>query len=343
MSPVFSKFDIFGIPVIAAIVILAVSLTGCVRLTDSQGNELTLKYEKLEGFKSFSVNQLAAPSSSVFKAVVKGSIYETGEYMTVFGTCLDGDDNPVNGTYALFNAWYPNGTQFIFNDSMSSIYGSPGYYLHNSVMEAVEGTYLTSMECRIIGDNVTKALAFGEWQNPYWVRRIALLNESISDISVQLENVTLELGNMSFEIGQGFNITWDKIDQINATLTEQYLDLNQSIYYVATVANASVDRNDSYLASLILGFIGNFTQNNSGNSINYEVIREDSVIYSQNWQIKLRAVDSGRIIAFPDSLCYINTTQTPTPTLMSVQGSHWVFNEVVWVWSYGYNVACQFA
>lgn len=319
----------------------SVLLTSCVNITDENGNQLDWK--KSGAYYAFS-GVGSIEGTSELRAIVKGSIYETGEYMSVFGTCLNGEDNPINGTYASFSAWYPNGTQFVFNISMPELSGNPGYHLHQSYMQNVQGTYLTSMECRITGDNVTKALAFGEWQNPYWVYRLNLLNQSLSDVSSQLINVSLQINNVSVEIGQGFNITWDKLDQLNATINNTFISLNESIYYVATVANSSVDRNDSYLALLILNLTGNLFGNNSGNPLSYEIVREDAQVYMRDWGIRVNAVDTNTddVIQYPDSLCYINTTHTPT-TLMTPNGNQWRFNEVIRSFSYSYSISCQFA
>ena len=317
-----------GRKVIFCLVLCSLALTGCIRLTDEFGREVDLRYSNEDGFRSFAATELPPPNN-VFKALVKGSIYESGEFMSVFGTCLDGEDNPVNGTYALFSAWYPNGTQFIFNQSMADVLGSPGYYLHNSYMENVQGTYLTSMECRITGDPVTKALAFGEWQNPYWVYRLELLNGTLTDISNDIE--------------RGFNITWDRLDQINATLNQSFYDLNQSIYYVATVANASVDRNDSYLALLIQNLTGIINVNNTGNSLDYDIITESNKVYMKGWTIKIRAKDDdGQTIRYPESMCYITTSQTPI-TLMDVQGEHWKYTETILSLTHTHTITCQYA
>ena len=77
-------------------------------------------------------------------ANVKGSIYGSGEIMSVFGTCVDMNYVPIN-TSAYFSAWYPNGTQFISNTSMTQL--QIGYFLYTGPMSVQKGTYLTEMEC----------------------------------------------------------------------------------------------------------------------------------------------------------------------------------------------------
>lgn len=326
------------------LLVVSVTVTGCVKITDGNGADVPLKLVRGDQFSSFALGDTPSTEESRFKAMLKGSIYETGEFMSVFGACLDGEDNPINGTYAQFNAWYPNGTQFIFNTSMSELIGNPGYYLHQSYMENVQGTYLTNMECRITGDNSTRALAFGEWQNPYWVYRLNLLNGTLSDISTQLTNVSMQINNVSIEMGQGFNITWDKLDQINSTLNQSFYDLNQSIYYVAMIANASVDRNDSYLAMLIQNLTGFISGNISGDPLDYEIVMEQNKVYMKGWTIKVRAVEVGDDDVVPpgESACYITTTQTPT-RLMNVQGSHWAWTETIQSLSHTHTISCQYS
>jgi hypothetical protein len=116
------------------------------------------------------------------KAMLKGSIYETGENMTVFGACFDGygyliQDPTLNAT---LSSWYPNGTIWEQDAPMTAVLnstaGTTGKWLYTVNMGAQMGTYLTEITCRYLGDT---ANAYGEWQNPDWVKRIATAqNES---------------------------------------------------------------------------------------------------------------------------------------------------------------------
>ena len=66
--------------------------------------------------------------SSKLKAMLKGSIYETGEQMTVFGACFDGygyliEDPALNAT---LSSWYANGTAWETSQYMTAVLNSTG-------------------------------------------------------------------------------------------------------------------------------------------------------------------------------------------------------------------------
>ena len=55
----------------------------------------------------------ASTAPSKIRAEVKGSIYETGSNMTVFGACFDGNSYLLPDATTTFTAWYPNGTMML--------------------------------------------------------------------------------------------------------------------------------------------------------------------------------------------------------------------------------------
>ena len=139
-------------------------LNGCV-LTDSSGNKVRISIDEQNRMSAVTqVEKVDAITTKTLRAMVKGSIYESGEAVSVFGACLDADDAPFPNTYATFDAWYPNGTMFIVNESLPAI--QDGYYLYTAPMASVQGTYLTQITCRVNGSTEI-AKAQGEWQNPY--------------------------------------------------------------------------------------------------------------------------------------------------------------------------------
>ena len=138
-------------------------------------------------------------------ADVKGSIYESGETISLFGTCRDADLNYINAT-ALLTTYYPNASIMFSNTSMSQF--EQGKYLYSSPMSSVQGTYLTMMECVYQGQS---AFAYGEWQNPYWVARLAVIQNLTNSTAINLENLTLD-------VDLGFNISYDYFEQINTTI-----------------------------------------------------------------------------------------------------------------------------
>ena len=269
-------------------------------------------------------------STGIYKglvAKVKGSIYQTGEKMSVFGTCVDAYDIPVVNATGTLSAWYPNGTQYINNSAMMLL--TPGYFLWEGYMPIVEGTYLTEFVCTaMIGGVSQTAVAWGEWQNPLWANQIG-------DIA-NLTNLTyIEVLNVSSEI----NLT------------------QQMILDTQVIANGSVDRNNSLLADLLYYLVnksdeccpacGNLTwieygqgshHNENDNSCEDEGDEnndgcndEDRVGYWRWWTIKVKAYDvNNDMICSPDIACLINTTQTPNQVYMDVEGSHFTFSEFIY-------------
>jgi len=277
------------------LVLVLLSSGGCITLSGVDGKPITVEKS---GEALFYVEEVMVSEEQTLHALVKGSIYGTGEAVSVFGTCLDGDDGIINGTYAVMSSWYPNGTVFFSNVSMDEL--ETGYYLYTGAMNAVQGTYLTELRCMVNGSDQF-ALAWGEWQNPLWVEQIGYINESIE-------------------------ITWDKIDQINVTLGNVYNNLSQEIYVVGQIANNSVDRNDSYVVYLLNQIINTTTPPTPGTSVNYTESYTIPV-YMKMWTITVYPIgETGRQVGYPDVMCEIET-DLPTPIVdMTVQGSHFVYS-----------------
>ncbi len=244
-------------------------------------------------------------------AKVKGSIYESGETVSVFGTCLDADQQVIDNITASFSAWYPNGTQFINETNVTEI--QPGYYLYTSPMNAVQGTYLTQLRCQL---DEQFALAWGEWQNPFWVQRI---NDTLTLVNATYEEVQIaqeQIENLSIQVDGGFNQTFIELNNTQVLITQSTTTIINNITYAAQVANNSVDRNDSLLAELLILLINN-NGTGSGYFDNGLNITEDAGFPNQfsMWQIFLTVENAAGVqIGYPLISCYINTTNNP-PTV----------------------------
>ncbi len=280
--------------------VLVLLSSGCITLSGVDGKPLDLE-QRSDGVVYFMEEippVIDENAGKTLKAMVKGSVYESGEAVTVFGTCLDGDDGIINGTYATMASWYPNGTVFFAGVSMTEM--SPGYFMYQGSMNAVQGTYLTEITCRINGSSQF-ALAWGEWQNPVWVQKISDINASVE-------------------------ITWDKLDSINVTLGNVYTNLSQEIYVVGQIANASVDRNDSYVVYLLNQIINTTTPPSSGDPVSWTE-DADVPVYMRYWTIRVYPYDSstGRSLSYPDVMCDIET-DLPSPNEdMDVEGNHFKY------------------
>jgi hypothetical protein len=336
------------------LLLLAIVLTGCVRITDMQGTRVEVLSDK-DGFYFAATPQIvkdfAEPTGKKFIANLKGSIYETGEMMTVFGTCFDENQQPVPGTIANFSAWYPNMTQFVFESPMNEFMPGQGYFAYSAAMSNVQGTYLTQITCYANISGITyTAKAIGEWQNPYWVARIAMLNDSISSLNFTanltpiLDAINITIGNLTLYLNSSFATIYGAFTQLNDTLNQSVYALNQSIYYAASVANSSVDRNDSYLAMLLQNLtaleLAELAPPNG--TLNYTEVA-DRTIYQRQWYIYVTAYDGSNVVQYPDGNCLINTTLTTTPVSMTPQGNHFVYNErITMQGNFQWTVACAY-
>jgi hypothetical protein len=155
----------------------------------------------------YSALSSASSNSKKLKAQVKGSIYETGSNMTVFGACFDGDSYLLPDADAYFTAWYPNGSimsgpnatmEKIYDDFQgTAVNGTGRWYIHVTMPDTI-GTYLTEMRCEYFGE---WAVALGEWQNPEWVERIRASQELLQNISTNISDFRDDVnGNLSYII-----------------------------------------------------------------------------------------------------------------------------------------------
>jgi hypothetical protein len=203
-----------------------------------------------------------------------------------------------------------------------------GYYLYLGSMSVVQGTYLTELICHV---NTTSdiAKAWGEWQNPAWVKRIADLNDTISgmnttignlslnvsidltNLSNQISNISMQIGNLSVNISNSFNQTWYNQNQTNVLINATLVNITQQLVVVSNIANSSVDRNDSYLAYLLSLII-----NNTGIPVtrNLTVFEEaDLPILNKDWEIRVEVINEYNIsVGYPLVSCLINTTNLPS-------------------------------
>ena len=216
-------------------------------------------------------NQLSEFSTDEkkIKAIVKGSIYETGENMTVFGACFDGDAYLLEDATATFDAWYPNGTTMMPTTSMIPILSNQSdpnsttgrFRIHVTMTDTI-GTYLTQFNCTIDtpGPNDDYAIAFGEWQNPAWVKRIGDTQQSVLNISSivelnsqQLTNITNNLENFSNDVSANFTTVINTINGISvnssADTVDQFNELRELVHSISTSFWVIDESNPTYSLS----------------------------------------------------------------------------------------------
>jgi hypothetical protein len=246
--------------------------------------------------------------------MVKGSIYEAEEEVSVFGTCMTADGEFVVGATGLLSAWYPNGSKSFTNITMMEV--DTGRFLYSAPMESVPGTYLTEFTCVL---NESRAYAWGEWQYPSWVRRI----NQTQDVVQMVYNDTQYVREWTNESTVRQE---ELLQQVNATqvlINYTYLNVTYQLAYVASVANASVDRNDSYLAYL-LQIVINQTADTRGN-LTVELIGQSAPVIGRPWSIAVAAKNVRNVsLGYPEVSCFISTTNIPpavNTTMVPVKGS----------------------
>jgi len=201
----------------------------------------TYKVNSEDAFKSAApveITQIkeASTDASKLRAMLKGSIYESGEEVTVYGACFDGWGYLIPGSNATFSSWYPNGTQWHNESPMTSIAGSGRFRIQMNMSDTM-GTYLTQIRCNYEGDF---ALAFGEWQNPDWVKRIKDTQDSVINLTAlttsQYNNISLQIDNFWNETQINFSQVLIAIGEIDVTenLARDITELYNMVHSIDT-------------------------------------------------------------------------------------------------------------
>lgn len=289
--------------------LLAILLAGCV-FQGQDGENLKLGIDN-QGFYLQQNFQGAGETTYFLKALVKGSIYETGETVSVFGTCLDADDYPAENVTAVFSSWYPNGTALQINVTMTEI--QPGYFLYTGPMDAVQGTYLTEMTC-IQNFTGLIAKAYGEWQNPYWVARIGTTEDLLQNLTNLTQNISINLGNLTFMVNNSFEIVYDKFESINQTIIIEHNTTNNLI----REGFNNTYSNQTLIIKLLQNITGIVTPPVSGTPVSHQEY-PNPVRYFSNWNIFVDTYSTANITRVhpPEVQCLINTTITPGYQLMT--------------------------
>jgi len=167
--------------------------------------------------------------TEMLKAKLTGSIYEEGDQITVFGTCLDVSDTPVNAS-VFITIYYPNGTMYINTTNVTEI--TTGYWYYSDVMSSVGGTYLTVWTCQKWGE---QALAHGEWQNPAWVNRISTIEGLVENLT--FSNITV-LTNFSLNCDDNLSLC-SFIQNLNDTVINMITDVNMTVEQIYTLVQAN--------------------------------------------------------------------------------------------------------
>jgi hypothetical protein len=263
-------------------------------------------------------------------ATLKGSTYGEGEQMTVFGACTDLNGKSIAGVDAYLSALYPNGSIWFADNPMTFV--SLGNFKWEGLMGTVGGTYLTLLKCEKSGRT---AVAYGEWQNPRWVRQIAdgLIAENytqglIQDVNGNIIGINTTLVNQGNEIlyqqATDTSELQDTLRQVNQTVVDQhnitrsYIQTNsnftnQLILAATEAANGSVDRNNSLLYRMLYYLMIQSGYPITGNVTGYFYeFDPPQPVYYDYWTVKVRAIDEyNRSIQYPAVVCILSSSLQP--------------------------------
>ena len=267
-------------------------------------------------------------------AMVKGSIYARGEPMSVFGTCFDGYGIPVPNSTGHLSAWFPNGTQYLIDQQMDNM--TIGYFVFPYVMGDVGGTYLTEFECTNISNGET-VRAWGEWQNPEWANSIEnISSDVIAQVNAVNNSIVTKLGDINSSISTN-------IINFRTNTTGEFYDVRNDIATAIYTANASVDRNNSLIVSLLLQLLNYSLTPGAGLNL-YWSETADPAYFRKDWNLRVDATadPDNRSIWYPDIQCLVNTTNTGGVwQYMTSEGNHFIYTETVTTLeSFSYNTRC---
>lgn len=250
------NFGKFLIVFFGVMMVLTASV-GLYMTTNSLTVEKSVSDSVFNADKPVTYTELGSSSSNPtkLKAMVKGSIYETGSNMTVYGACFDGDGYLISASTATFNSWYPTGSAWQQNATMEAILdgASPtGRFLIHVDMGSTIGTYLTEITCHYAGDT---AIAFGEWQNPEWVVRLKTIEDYVTVINDTTIAIYDKVDNISYYLQNNTVTIMNAIADLKSVTSEQYGNLTVQI----TNFDNKVQSNFSHAYDLISAINGSIS------------------------------------------------------------------------------------
>jgi hypothetical protein len=208
--------------------------------------------ERFESSQPVGYHQTSSFSvSKNLQAVVKGSIYENGSNMTVFGVCEDALGYLLPNSTAMFTAWYPNMSVYVGPNSSMTADGDGRFRIHVTMGDVI-GTYFTEMRCEVPGEY---ALAFGEWQNPEWVKKIGDsyvflqgINGTQQVLLSAIQNVSSQVSALNQTVVSNFSIVISMLNALNSTggnLSEIIVRLDQmnvSLVYINQTTSSTLSQ-----------------------------------------------------------------------------------------------------
>lgn len=119
---------------------------------------------------------IETPSNQLLNAKVFGTIYEDRDNATIWGTCSNNENKPLESN-ATINLFYPNSTLLLNKSNMSRV--STGIFNLTVALDSTRGNYLIMLNC---SEGANSAVAYAEFQNPNWANKIQDIVTDVRDV-----------------------------------------------------------------------------------------------------------------------------------------------------------------
>ncbi len=116
------------------------------------------------------------PSQNILNAKVFGTIYEDRDNATIWGTCSNSENKPLesNASITIYN---PNSSMLVNQTNMTKV--NTGIFNLSVGLTATRGNYLVMLNCSTATDY---AVAYAEFQNPSWVNKLQTILNDIGNV-----------------------------------------------------------------------------------------------------------------------------------------------------------------
>ena len=126
---------------------------------------------------------IEAPASTSVNARVFGTIYEDRDNASIFGTCSNSENKPLesNASITIYN---PNSSILVNQTNMSRI--DTGIFNLTVGLSTTRGNYLVMLNC---SEGSNYAIAYAEFQNPNWVNKLQSILDNIGTTLTSVNSV----------------------------------------------------------------------------------------------------------------------------------------------------------
>ena len=119
---------------------------------------------------------IETPTQNIVNAKVFGTIYEDRDNATIWGTCSNSENKPLDSNATII-VYYPNSSILVNRSNMSIV--DTGRFNLTVELASTRGNYLIMLNC---SDGNNHAVAYAEFQNPNWVNKIQNIVSGVGDV-----------------------------------------------------------------------------------------------------------------------------------------------------------------